>query len=109
MNEKEFREVVKRSVDRIEKHFEDVDPDVVECSVQFGALTLLFSDKSKFILSSQPSVSQIWVAVAAKGIAIHFNYDQTSESWIDDKGKGIELHSFLNDFIKEKTGLILKK
>jgi CyaY protein len=99
---------MKDTLDRVERAFNDVDPDLAECSVQFGALSILFPNGSKCILSSQPSVQQLWMAVAAKGIAYHFDYDATRGEWRDDKGLGIEPLAFLKKLMKETVGLDLR-
>ena len=50
-DEAHYRSVMKLTLDKIESAFENVDPDVAECSTQFGALTIQFSDKQKCIVS----------------------------------------------------------
>lgn len=107
-NEAEYRSVIQSTLSRVEKAFYDVDPDVAECSVQFGALTIAFPTGQRCILSSQPSVQQLWMAVAAKGIAFHFDYDGSLKQWRDDRGQGIEPLVFLEKFLKEMTGLEIK-
>lgn len=104
-SESEFRRRIQETFDRIEARFESVDPDVIECEQSLGAMTLSFADRSRCILSTQPSVRQLWLAVASRGIAFHFNYDAAGNRWVDDKGKGIELLSYLSGFLKESTGL----
>jgi iron donor protein CyaY len=95
MDEKTYRLLVKDVYARIEAAFEDVDPDLVEVEPGMGTLALV-SGKNKTILSTQPSVRQIWLAVAALGIAVHFNYDSERGLWVDDKGEGKELFAFLS-------------
>jgi iron donor protein CyaY len=73
-----------------------------------GSLTITFSDRSRCILSTQPSVQQLWLALASRGTAYHFNYDQVSGKWFDDKGKNVELMSFLEKFFQEVTGIGIK-
>lgn len=107
-DEAQYRSVMKNTLDRVERAFENVDPDLAECSVQFGALAIVFPNGSKCILSSQPSVQQLWMAVAAKGIAFHFDYDAASKEWRDDKGKGVEPLAFLSGLLKEMVGLDLR-
>jgi iron donor protein CyaY len=107
-NEAEYRSVIQNTLSRVEKAFYDIDPDVVECSVQFGALTIAFPSGQRCILSSQPAVQQLWMAVAAKGIAFHFDYDHGAKEWRDDRGQGIEPLSFLVKFLREMTGLDIK-
>ena len=106
--ESDYRKQVELVFNRIEKALESVDPDLVECELTQGSLVLTFTDRSKCILSMQPSVAQIWLALASQGTAYHFNQDPESGRWKDDKGKGIELTSYLADFLKQMTGLEIK-
>ncbi|MEK6578612.1 MAG: iron donor protein CyaY [Bdellovibrionota bacterium] len=105
MDEIEFRSHLKATYDRIEKGFEDVDPDVAECLQSLGAMTITLGDGSRCILSAQPSVRQLWLALAAKGTAYHFDFESKSGTWIDDKTKKIELRTFLETYLKEATGI----
>src|SRR4051812_11938803 len=102
MTEAEFRQRVQTTLDRIEKGFENVDPDLAECEQSLGSMTITLSDRSRCILSVQPSVRQLWLALAARGTAYHFNFDETSRKWIDDKGRGVELVSFLKNYFAEE-------
>ncbi len=105
MQEAEFRSLLAQLFQRIEAKFENVDPDVVECEVQYGALTLVFPNKTKLILSAQPSVQQLWMAIASRGVAYHFNYDGTRAQWWDDKGQGIEVLAYLKKYLQEEAQL----
>lgn len=107
MEEKEYRELVSREFKKIEKAFDDVDPDQAEFDLAQGAATIVFPDGMKLILSQQPSVRQIWVAAATKGVAHHFGYDATAEKWMDDKGKGIELLAFVGEMVRDAAGIAL--
>lgn len=102
MSEADFRKLMQTTLDRIEKAFANVDPDVAECEQSLGSMTITFADRSRCILSAQPSVRQLWLALAARGTAYHFNWNGTQ--WVDDKGKGIELLSFLEGYFRELTG-----
>jgi CyaY protein len=95
-------------MDRIERAFEDIDPDQAECEQSLGSLTIRMGDGTKLILSGQPSVRQLWLAVAAKGLAFHFNYEQGPRAWLDDKGKGIELLDYLKKHFRESAGVELE-
>ena len=105
MPEAEFRRLAKAAYDRIEAQFDAVDPDEVECEVAQGSLTLILSDGARWVLSQQPPVRQLWLAVASKGRAFHFNYDPASASWQDDKGEQVELLSYLEGLLQEVAGL----
>ncbi len=105
MDEATYRKKIQMTFDAIEKSFVDVDPDVAECEQSLGSLTLTLADRSRCILSAQPSVRQLWLALASKGTAYHFNWDAEKERWFDDKGLGVELTSFLETYLKEATSL----
>lgn len=108
MEEKEYRQLVDSTFRRIERAFEDVDPDEAEFDLSQGAATILFRDRTKCILSTQPSVRQIWLAAASKGVAYHFNYDQGNARWLDDKGQGVELVSYVKRLVKDSAGVELR-
>jgi CyaY protein len=101
--ESDYRKRIQATFNRVEKALENVDPDLAECEQAAGTLAITLRDRSKCILSAQPSVQQLWLALAARGTAYHFNFDQISETWIDDKGRGIELISFLEKYLQEVT------
>jgi CyaY protein len=107
MTEQEFRRLAKAVYDRIEAQFDRVDPDQVECEVAQGALTLILSDGAKWVLSQQPPVRQLWLAVASKGRAYHFDYDAAGGVWRDDKDPGVELLSHLQQLLHEVAGVRL--
>ncbi len=108
MTESELRAKVKTLFDRIQGAFDEVDPDVAECEESLGSLTIHLPDGAKWILSVQPPVRQIWLAVASIGRAYHFAYDPSSDTWRDIKGEGIELMSHLQGLLKEQASLDLK-
>jgi iron donor protein CyaY len=108
VKENEYRAQIQKFLDRIEAALADVDPDLVECEQAMGAMTLLFSGRFKCILSAQPSRSQLWVAMAAKGTAYHFDFNEVSQNWVDDKGKGIEAVELIEGFLKEYTKLDIR-
>jgi len=108
MQETEFRALLSQLFQRIEKPFDAVDPDQAECEVQFGALTILLPNRTKVILSAQPSVQQLWMAIASRGVAFHFDYHPEKKQWLDDKGQGIEVLSFLKKVLLEDARLELE-
>ncbi len=105
MTESEFRRLAKAIYDRIEAQFDQVDPDDVECEVAQGALTFTLQDGARWVLSQQPPVRQLWLAVASKGRAFHFDYDPASGRWRDDKGENVELLAYLEGLLEEVAGL----
>ncbi|MCZ6749633.1 MAG: iron donor protein CyaY [SAR324 cluster bacterium] len=105
MTEPELRGLVKQVYDRIDAAFEDVDPDVAEVEVSLGSLTIQLADGAKWVISVQPPVRQLWLAVASIGRAFHFNYDPAAGAWNDDRGEGIELMAHLQGLLKEHAGV----
>ena len=105
--EAEYRKQIQVLFDEIEKSLEGIDPDVIECEQTLGALTLTLVNKTRCILSAQPSVRQLWLAVAAQGTAYHFNFNPQTQTWMDDKGLGVEPKSFLKKYLLESTGIEL--
>jgi CyaY protein len=103
-NEIEYRAKIQKVYQLLEKVFETIDPDLAECEHSLGSLSITFGDQSRCILSAQPSVRQLWLAIAARGTAYHFNYDSEKNAWIDDKNRGIELLAFLSRFFEEMIG-----
>ena len=108
MEESAYRKRIQETFDRIERAFENVDPDRAECEQSHGSMTITFEDESRCILSAQPSVRQLWLAIASRGTAVHFVLDAESGLWKDDKGKGLELLALLGGYLKEKAGLSVK-
>ncbi len=107
MTEAEFRGLAKQMYERIDRAFEDIDPDVAECEIAQGALTIILPDGAKWILSQQPPVCQLWLAVASLGRAYHFNYRPESAAWHDDKDSNLELLSHLSDLLRNNAKLNL--
>ena len=100
-----FRRLATTLYQRIETAFDEVDPDVVECENAQGAITFVLADGAKWVLSMQPPVCQMWLAVASKGKAHHFTYHPTTQQWRDDKNSQIELLEYLRSLLKEEAGI----
>jgi len=100
--EKSYRQVVDDVFTRIDRAFEDVDPDIAECSVSQGTLTIIFFEKTRFIVSPQTPVRQIWVAYLDS--AWHFDLNNRG-LWRDDKGRDVELFSLIERTTKSVGGL----
>jgi CyaY protein len=79
-----------------------LDPDVLEADSTGDMLTLTTRSREKCIVNTQRAVRQIWVAGKSQGI--HFSYDEASGTWKDDKGKGLELFSFVAEVVKDISG-----
>lgn len=120
-SEAQYRVKIQAVYDRIQNAMDAVDPDVAEVEQSMGALTIRFADGSRCILSAQPSVRQLWLALAKEGVAYHFELSSQPQGgsdpqkapdaqmgpdiWVDDRGKGIELVSFLQKYLRDASGL----
>jgi len=103
--EADYRKQVTTTLDQVSRAFEEIDPDQVECELRFGVLTLLFPNRTKIILSAQPAVRQLWLALAAQGTAYHFGWDVGRAQWRDDKGRDVEVLSLLSEVLEKTSGI----
>ena len=100
MDEKTYRLLVDDTLRHIDAAFEPIDPDLAECSISQGALTVAFPGGLRAIVSPQPPVRQMWLAFRDRGY--HFNWD--GNRWIDDKNPDISLYGVVADITRQMTG-----
>lgn len=105
MEESRYRQLVDAVFARIDRAFESVDPDLAESTISQGALTILFHEKLRLIISPQTPVRQIWVAFRDR--AWHLDLDPVTGQWKDDRGLGIELYSLVESLTLEQTGVAI--
>jgi len=108
LSEPEYRGKLHAVYDRVMKALDAVDPDRCEADLAQGALTIKLANGSKWVLSGQPPVRQLWLAVASRGRAFHFDYDASADAWRDDKGEGLEVTSLLEKLLREDAGVQVK-
>jgi CyaY protein len=99
IDEKVYRALLDETFERVDRAFEDVDPDLAEVTIAQGSLTVLFNDKVRLMLTPQPAVRQLWVAYRDR--AWHFDWDAARGAWMDDRGLGIELGKLVEDTTRE--------
>jgi CyaY protein len=102
MDEARYNQLVAAVFKRMLAAADALDPDVLEAESTGDMLTLTTPSREKCIVNTQRAVRQIWVA--GKGQGIHFSYDDVSGTWRDDKGKGLELFSFVAQVVRELSG-----
>ena len=102
MDEKRFQHMADEVYRAVERAFEDVDPDVVDCEVAGDVLTLGFPGGRRCVLNTQRPTRQLWLAANAR--AWHFSFDEGAKAWMDDKGRG-ELFATLSSAVKEAAGV----
>jgi iron-sulfur cluster assembly protein CyaY len=101
IEEQAYRALVDRTFATIDEAFGEVDPDLAESSLSQGALTITFRGKERAILSPQPAVRQVWMAF--RDHAWHFDWN--GSRWMDDRGKGLDLHAVVKDTAREAGGV----
>ena len=65
-----------------------------------------FRGGQRVVLNTQRPARQLWLAGGAS--AWHFSYDPARDSWLDDKGRGVELYAQLAALAKQAVGLELR-
>src|SRR4051812_13350586 len=106
LDEKTYRRLLDDTFTRIDRAFDDVDPDLAESNLAQGALTITVRGGHRLILSPQPSPRQLWIAFRDR--AWHFDWDETRQCWLDDRGQNLEAVTLVKDLTRESTGVTLK-
>ena len=106
LEEKEYRKLLDHTLDRIDRAFDDVDPDLAESTLSQGALTVIMRGKDRLILSPQPSPRQLWVAF--KDRAWHFDWNASTQTWLDDRGQKIEALALVTQLTRDAAGVALE-
>ena len=99
MDEKTYRHLLDETFARVDRAFEAIDPDLAEVSISQGSLTITFFEKQRLMLTPQPSPRQLWVAFRDR--AWHFDWDDARQSWMDDRGQGVELYALIETTTKD--------
>jgi CyaY protein len=102
MDEARYNQLVAGVFKRMVAAADGIDPDVLEADTTGDMLTLTAPSREKCIINTQRAVRQIWVAGKSQGI--HFSYDEATGTWKDDKGRGLELFSFVAQVVREISG-----
>jgi len=103
LDEKTYRRLLDDTFARIDRAFENVDPDLAESSVSQGALTVTMRGQQRLILSPQPSPRQLWIAFRDR--AWHFDWNETRGCWLDDRGQNIEALALVAELTQSAAGV----
>ena len=102
IDETRYNQLVSAVFKRIMAAADAIDPDVLEADSTGDMVTLTAPSREKCIVNTQRAVRQIWVAGRSQGI--HFSYDPATGSWMDDKGKGLELAAWVAECVQAMCG-----
>ena len=101
MTESEFNDKVDETLIKIEDALDNSDADL-DYETAGGILTITVeSNNSKVIINRQLPLSQLWVA--AKSGGYHFDYDEVTQTWLNDNDKQ-ELFEALSKYCTEQNG-----
>jgi len=105
LDEKTYRRLLDDTFSRIDRAFENVDPDQAESNLAQGALTITMTGGHRLILSPQPSPRQLWVAFRDR--AWHFDWNEARACWLDDRGQNIEAFALVTELTQASAGVTL--
>src|ERR1700749_1584066 len=103
IDEKTYRHLLDETFAGIHHAVEAGDPDLAELPISQGALTVLYNEKLRLMLTPQPAVRQLWVAL--RDPAWHFDWNAARGAWMDDRGLGLEVGKLIEDTTKAEAGV----
>ena len=89
MDESRYLDLAKRTFDAVLDAFDEVDADDADIEPLGDVIKIVYPDGMVCVINTQRPARQIWMA--AEDRAWHFDWDDESQSWVDDKGTGAEL------------------
>jgi iron-sulfur cluster assembly protein CyaY len=105
VDEQRYLHLADQAFRKIEAAFEEVDPDLAEAYLAGDVLTITYRDGSRCIVNTQRPTRQIWLAARSRGW--HFDFDEATQTWLDDRGSGMELHRCVREVTRETVGITL--
>jgi CyaY protein len=104
MDETHYNHLVADAFQRLMGALDQTDPDLLDADSTGDMVTITAASGQKVIVNTQRATRQIWVA--GKGMGIHFDIGPDGR-WMDDKGKGVELFTFVADAVEAVAGVRL--
>ena len=101
MDAKEYIQLVDACLASVADWLEPFDPDQLDYQSSDGVITLVFADKTRFVLNRQSAAHQVWFAAGAR--AWHYNWDAARRAWVDDRDAH-ELYANLVRTVSDKLG-----
>ncbi len=105
MDETRYNQLVAAAFGTLMRALDKVDPDVLDADSTGDMVTVTSAAGQKVVVNTQRATRQIWVA--GKGLGVHFSFAPDGQ-WMDDKGKGVELFSFIADAVEAIAGVRLE-
>jgi CyaY protein len=104
MDETRYNQLVAAAFQALLRALDKVDPDLLDADSTGDMVTVTSPSGQKVVVNTQRATRQIWVA--GKGMGLHFSFEADGQ-WMDDKGKGIELFTFVADAVEALSGVRL--
>lgn len=105
MDDSTYSAQVARVLKVLTRTLDEVDQDLLDADVTGDMCTITaLRTGAKVIINTQKSVHQLWVA--GQGAGIHFSLSPDN-IWLDDKGKGLELFSWISECVLDASGATL--
>jgi CyaY protein len=101
MDTQHYMKEVGACLRRVADWLEPFDPDQLDYQESDGVITLLFADKTRYVLNRQSAAHQMWYAAGAR--AWHYDFDAARGTWVDDRD-GHELYANLASTVGAKLG-----
>lgn len=98
MDESRYLDLAHATFRRIVDAFDDVDIDDADVESAGDVVTISWKDGSRCIVNTQRPVRQVWLAGGDR--AWHFDWDDATGSWRDDKGSGDELEAAIESIAR---------
>src|SRR5271167_239583 len=104
MDETRYNQLVAAAFGTLLRALDQVDPDLVDAESTGDMVTVTSASGQKVVVNTQRATRQIWVA--GKGLGLHFSFAPDGR-WMDDKGKGVELFTFVAEAVEAVSGVRL--
>src|SRR4051812_2493570 len=102
MDEQRFRLLADQTFRRILDGFDTLDADDADIDTAGNTLNIAYRNGTRCVVNTQAVTRQIWLAGGQSGW--HFSYDESSHSWLHDKGTGDELFATLTHITQQAIG-----
>ena len=83
MDESRYLRLAHDTFHKVIQAFDEIDSDDADVDTQGDVVSIRFRDGSRVILNTQRPTQQLWLAGRSR--AWHFDYDEASNTWKDDK------------------------
>ena len=103
MDESRYLRLAHDAFNKVIQAFDEIDSDDADVDTQGDVVSIRFRDGTRVILNTQRPTQQLWLA--GRNRAWHFDYDEASATWKDDKARE-ELFATLRA-LSDAAGLVV--